>query len=303
MLATLAHAAHVRSHNRRGAPHAHRYRANVVMESSGGPSEQVRALMDRTWKGPVTIVQSEVQVHPNTERYATVFVCFSGRVAVSWCSGDEHSFDARTGLCIESSDGRMKGWRIAPWEMHRFNMVDAQAYIDANRTNRMSTGSAPVIAAAASMGGGVELNGQQDVLANPLWDLQKARESARIRQVLVVVSPALFSVRSTTEVVKDTGTPASNALLELAGVTTPEDMITVCQTGDSLLRKRIDVVITTDDFFGVTRDMDLQEAKWWTNSVRPRFSGAVRLMIVSSTQAVKRAIELSTPVPTASTQA
>lgn len=115
------------------------------LDLAGGPSEKVRTLMDATWKGPVTIVQTNVMAHPSTERYATVFVCFHGRVATSWCTGDEHTFDARTGMCIESSDGRMKGWRIALWEMHRFNSVDAQKYLDAQEVGGMSAGYAPVL--------------------------------------------------------------------------------------------------------------------------------------------------------------
>lgn len=116
----------------------------------GERGEQARALMDKTWKGPVTLVQADTMVNPSTERYATVFVCFHGRVAVSWCAGDEHSFDARTGACIESSDGRMKGWRIAAWEMHRFNAMDAAKYLEAQETGGMSVYSS----AAPAVGGG-----------------------------------------------------------------------------------------------------------------------------------------------------
>lgn len=114
------------------------------LKTAGSPPEDVQAHMGQTWKGEVTIVQVETMVNPSTERYACVSVCFHGRVAVCWCGDDEHTFDARTGLCIESSDGRMKGWRIAPREMHRFNAVDAAKWLEEQNlggTDGMSFGN------------------------------------------------------------------------------------------------------------------------------------------------------------------
>ena len=230
--------------------------------SAGGPSEQVRALMDRTWKGRVTIVQAETLVNPSTERYATVFVCFHGRVATSWCSGDEHTFDARTGLCIESSDGRMKGWRIAPWEMFRFNMVDAQAYIEANKTNRMSIGDEPVIAAAAapSIADGVELSELRDV-----------RHASTLATTLVVVSGSFGTSEST---------DAATAIMHSAGLSRADCVIR--SVGESCVGLRISSVVSTTDILDAWNRSSANECwRWWRTEISARSIVATEYRFVS----------------------
>lgn len=243
-------------------------------EAAGGASEKVRALMDAKERGPVTIIQAERMANPSTERYATSNIVFAGRVAVSWCSGDEHTFDARTGACIESSDGRMKGWRIAPWEMYRFNAVDAQKYLDAREAGGMSVGDAAhggyrvmhegkdvtgPLAIAAAVGGGVELGEQKDI-RQEARNTQSDKDKPAAGIVLVLV-PEIFSA--------DEISAATASMLKRVGVSNECTHI-VCYIGSRIPPGfRFEVVVTTDDAFGWFGS-DNSTIKWWRQDVAPR---------------------------------
>lgn len=70
--------------------------------------------------GPVTLVKDG-----GHERYATVAGIDGHHVLVDW-EGLLHLFSRERGRCIESANGIMKGWRIHPDELPRFQAKAAQ---------------------------------------------------------------------------------------------------------------------------------------------------------------------------------
>lgn len=244
---------------------------------AGSPPEDVRAHMDHTWKGTVTIVQAETMVHPSTERYAIVCVCFHGRVAVSWCSGDEHTFDARTGLCIESSDGRMKGWRIAPYEMHRFNAVDAAKWLEAEKAGGMSVGNA-VVENPLPRGARIFRDGKDVTGINALAVADDVESQAKhphdqqdvqpVRSVLFIATcypGGLFAIDATGVVYK-----AMHAIALERGIITKHDQCEYVTMEGALVGERFDTVISTDDWLMNILPREGAEAKWWKSQVLPR---------------------------------
>jgi hypothetical protein len=279
---------------------------DVILKATPEPDtdQKVADVLSR-WAGIVEIVPRHVQSPPCITRYGTAFVRYDGRIAVNWCVGDsdEHLFDAKTGQCIESSDGRMRDWRIAPWEMHRYNAEDTRKYVAAVETGGMSVGTSSkedqdFVARKAADVESTERKERKDIQANPLWNIERHDVPLHRRQVLVVVSSGLFAGCSNTEVAKNAGTPVTNALLELAAATTKDDEITVCQTGDSLIGRRVDLVITTDDLLSIMDSTESINAAWWKMVVLPRCVPTSRILLVSSVQATRRAMELSAPVST-----
>lgn len=76
--------------------------------------------------GPVTLVKDKC------ERYATVTGLSTGDVLVDWPMGVHHLFPCDGGTCVQSEHGTMRGWRIHPDELPRF-----QAKVVGNRVVRL----------------------------------------------------------------------------------------------------------------------------------------------------------------------
>lgn len=98
------------------------------------------------WHGRVSLVQDNDD--PNVRgpvRYGITEALGTHDILVSWGPGPNparHAFDRDTGLCVESSDGAMGGWRIAPWEMHRFSVAAAEARAAEKAELTMNIGTA-----------------------------------------------------------------------------------------------------------------------------------------------------------------
>ena len=256
-------------------------------------SEAVRDVMSR-WQGPVDLVRADAQGTQCTTRYGTVFVVFDGRVAVSWCTSDEHSFDAQTGMCIESSDGRMKGWRIVPWEMHRFNAKDAEAYVKARGVSiawtadergpgRMTTGAAVAADTADELSAHTAAEerfragaGRNDARAagvtvtvdsNKIAEAVAAAKTSDERGVgrtLILLSD-IFTVHE--------GHAAAIAIAKLDGRIAnvwQDVMVDIHRIGSSILGNRYDRIILMDDALSWIGDPNSLQGKWMHLHVQPR---------------------------------
>lgn len=269
---------------------------------AGCPSEEVRALMDRGSHGPVVITQAETMVNPSTERYADVRVCFHGRVAVSWCSNDEHTFDARTGLCIESSDGRMKGWRIAPWEMYRFDAVDAQKYLaDQKASGTDSKTALPKDRLREAVEDLRDLQRRfplgeklavEIVHEDPVQEQVTKQDVQPVRSVLFIATcyPAGSFALDAIDVVHK----VMHAIALERGIITAHDQCEYVSMGGVLVGKRFDAVISTDDWMESIIPRGGDEKRWWYSQVLSRRKLGAVLHFLSTTDVRQR------PVPTAS---
>lgn len=66
---------------------------------------------------PVTIVDGN-----GRERYAELRAYGARPIVRLLWGGEVHAFDRATGECIESVDGIMRGWKIHPGELSRFQV-------------------------------------------------------------------------------------------------------------------------------------------------------------------------------------
>lgn len=91
----------------------------------------IEALLAK-WPGAVDVIYGDEQCSPSCTRYCVAIGNDGRTVMLGWKDSDRHTFSRDTGQCIESSDGSMKGWMIAPHEMHRYNAWAAVKYLKAN---------------------------------------------------------------------------------------------------------------------------------------------------------------------------
>ncbi len=92
-------------------------------------SKEATALL-ATWPGRVTLIPDQENLAHDPAavpaRYGEAFALGGDHVRIRWQSGRVHSFCRTSGRCLESEDGTMGGWMIAPHEMHRYNPKEAE---------------------------------------------------------------------------------------------------------------------------------------------------------------------------------
>lgn len=93
--------------------------STVLAEGAGGvASAKSEPEAHTACSGPVTLV------HGERERYGTVYALATAHVVVNWREGGYNHFSREDGSCIESTNGIMRGWRIHPDELPRFQVKE-----------------------------------------------------------------------------------------------------------------------------------------------------------------------------------
>lgn len=130
-------------------------------------SNEARAMLD-AWNGRVCIIPTNVDSELLGVRYANAVANNGESIVVTWEAGRDHRFCRSSGLCLASSDASMADWKIAPWEMHRYNPAIAEERASAMRQADGAKETAnSMVAGADTMTKEVAKKVAQDVIMFP----------------------------------------------------------------------------------------------------------------------------------------
>jgi hypothetical protein len=157
----------------------------------------------------------------------------------------------------------MGGWRIAPHEMHRFNVKAAQELADVIATGRTDVGITPLAEATAKIAS-VKVTIDDKILAQQAAVNTHAMDQSvhpdkqeKRRTVLVIVPDNLHAYRST---------DVAETIHKLSGLANEGDDIITAAIGDALSGVRAGLILATDMMLGWL-NRGHEDTQWWRGTL------------------------------------